>query len=73
MISRNVPTVLKFIALPDLQHSGRLVQHSRKMPMRLAALEERIALWEAALRLLPIVMRTPLVAEVETLWVRYCR
>ena len=41
--------------------------------MRLAALEERIALWEAALRLLPIMMQTPLVAEVETLWVRYCR
>ncbi len=72
MISRNMPTVLKFIALPDLQHSGRLVQLARKMPMRLAALEERIialeeriALREAALRLPPIAMQMPLAGEVE--------
>ena len=34
--------------------AGRLVQHARKMRLRLAALEERIALWKEALRLLPI-------------------
>ena len=34
--------------------AGRIVQHARKMRLRLAALEERIALWKEALRLLPI-------------------
>ena len=34
--------------------AGRIVQHARKMRLRLAAWEERIALWKEALRLLPI-------------------
>ena len=34
--------------------AGRIVQHARKMRLRLAALEERIALWKEALRLLPV-------------------
>ena len=34
--------------------AGRLVQHARKMRLRLAALEERIALRKEALRLLPV-------------------
>ena len=33
--------------------AGRLVQHARKLRLRLAALEERIALWKEAMRLLP--------------------
>ncbi len=67
-IAHNVLTALKRIALPaDLVRArpkrlrflifntaGRLVQHARKMRLRLAALEERIALWKEALRLLPI-------------------
>ena len=61
-------TALKRIALPAellrarpkrlrfliINTAGRLVQHARKMRLRLAALEERIALWKEALRLLPI-------------------
>ena len=62
-------TALKRIALPAellrarpkrlrfliINTAGRLVQHARKMRLRLAALEEqRIALWKEALRLLPV-------------------
>jgi hypothetical protein len=67
-ISYNVLTALKRIALPAellrarpkrlrfliFNTAGRLVQHARKMVLRLAALEERIALWKEALQLLPI-------------------
>ncbi len=67
-IAHNVLTALKRIALPAelvrarpkrlrfliFNTAGRLVQHARKMRLRLAALEERIALWKEALRLLPI-------------------
>jgi hypothetical protein len=67
-ISYNVLTALKRIALPAellrarpkrlrfliFNTAGRLVQHARKMRLRLAVLEERIALWKKALRLLPI-------------------
>jgi hypothetical protein len=34
--------------------AGRLVQHARKMRLRLAALVDRIALWREAMRLLPV-------------------
>jgi len=68
VISYNVLTALKRIALPAellrarpkrlrfliFNTSGRLVQHARKMRLRLAAIEERIALWKEALRLLPV-------------------
>ncbi len=67
-IAHNVLTALKRIALPAellrarpkrlrfliINTAGRLVQHARKMRLRLAALEERIALWKEALRLLPV-------------------
>ena len=67
-ISYNVPTALKRIALPAellrarpkrlrlpiFNTAGRLVQHARKMRLRLAALADRIALWKEALRLLPV-------------------
>ncbi len=67
-IAHNVLTALKRIALPAelvrarpkrlrfliFNTAGRLVQHARKMRLRLATLEERIALWKEALRLLPI-------------------
>ena len=66
VIAHNVLTALKRIALPAellrarpkrlrfliINTAGRLVQHARKM--RLATLEERIALWKEALRLLPV-------------------
>ncbi|MHB1841162.1 MAG: IS1380 family transposase, partial [Acidobacteriaceae bacterium] len=69
VISYNVLTALKRIALPAellrarpkrlrfliINTAGRLVQHARKMRLRLATLEERIALWKEALRLLPVV------------------
>ncbi|MHB2009514.1 MAG: IS1380 family transposase [Acidobacteriaceae bacterium] len=69
VISYNVLTALKRIALPAellrarpkrlrfliINTAGRLVQHARKMRLRLATLEERIALWKKALRLLPVV------------------
>ena len=68
VIAQNVLTALKRIALPAellrarpkrlrfliINTAGRIVQHARKMRLRLAALEERIALWKEALRLLPI-------------------
>ena len=68
VISYNVLTALKRIALPAemlrarpkrlrfliINTAGRLVQHARKMRLRLATLEERIALWKQALRLLPV-------------------
>ena len=68
VISYNVLTALKRIALPAellrarpkrlrfliFNTAARLVQHARKMRLRLAALEERIALWKEALRLLPV-------------------
>ena len=68
VIAHNVLTALKRIALPAellrarpkrlrfliISTAGRLVQHARKMRLRLAALEERIALWKEALRLLPV-------------------
>ena len=67
-IAHNVLTALKRIALPAelvrarpkrlrfliINTAGRLVQHARKMRLRLAALEERIALWKEAFRLLPV-------------------
>ncbi len=67
-ISYNVLTALKRIALPAellrarpkrlrfliFNTAGRLVQHARKMRLRLAAIEERIALWKEAMRLLPV-------------------
>ena len=67
-IAHNVLTALKRIALPAelvrarpkrlrfpiFNTAGRLVQHARKMRLRLAALEERIALWKEAMRLLPV-------------------
>ena len=67
-IAHNVLTALKHIALPAellrarpkrlrfliINTAGRLVQHARKMRLRLAALEERIALWKEAMRLLPV-------------------
>jgi hypothetical protein len=67
-ISYNVLTALKRIALPPellrarpkrlrflvINTAGRLVQHARKMLLRLAALADRIALWKEAMRLLPI-------------------
>ncbi|MHB1840100.1 MAG: transposase, partial [Acidobacteriaceae bacterium] len=69
VISYNVLTALKRIALPAellrarpkrlrfliINTAGRLVQHARKMRLRLATLEDRIALWKEALRLLPVV------------------
>ena len=65
-ISYNALPALKRIALPAellrarpkrlrfliFYTAGRLVQHARKMRLRLAALEERIALWKEAMRLL---------------------
>ncbi len=68
VIAHNVLTALKRIALPAellrarpkrlrfliFNTAGRLVQHARKMRLRLAALAERIALWKEALRLLPV-------------------
>ncbi len=68
VIAHNVLTALKRIALPAellrarpkrlrfliFNTAGRLVQHARKMRLRLAALEERIALWKEAMRLLPV-------------------
>ncbi|MHB1839800.1 MAG: IS1380 family transposase [Acidobacteriaceae bacterium] len=68
VIAHNVLTALKRIALPAellrarpkrlrfliINTAGRLVQHARKMRLRLATLEERIALWKEALRLLPV-------------------
>jgi hypothetical protein len=68
VISYNLLTALKRIALPAellrarpkrlrfliFNTAGRLVQHARKMRLRLAALEERIALWKKAMRLLPV-------------------
>ena len=68
VIAHNVLTALKRIALPAellrarpkrlrfliFNTAGRLVQHARKMRLRLAAIEERIALWKEALRLLPV-------------------
>ena len=67
-IAHNVHPALKRIALPAellrarpkrlhfliINTAGRLVQHARKMRLRLAALEERIALWKEAMRLLPV-------------------
>jgi hypothetical protein len=61
-------TALKRIALPAellrarpkrlrfliFNTAGRLVQHARKMLLRMAALQERIAMWRKAMRLLPI-------------------
>ncbi|MHB1959929.1 MAG: transposase [Acidobacteriaceae bacterium] len=69
VISYNVLTALKRIALPAellrarpkrlrfliINTAGRLVQHARKMRLRLATLSDRIALWKEALRLLPVV------------------
>ncbi len=63
-IAHNVHPALKRIALPAellrarpkrlrfliINTAGRLVQHARKMRLRLAALEERIALWKEAMR-----------------------
>ena len=68
VIAHNVLTALKRIALPAellrarpkrlrfliINTAGGIVQHARKMRLRLAALEERIALWKEALRLLPV-------------------
>ena len=68
VISYNVLTALKRIALPAellrarpkrlrfliINTAGRLVQHARKMRLRLAAIEQRIALWKEAMRLLPV-------------------
>ena len=68
VIAHNVLTALKRIALPAellrarpkrlrfliFNTAGRIVQDARKMRLRLAALEERIALWKEAMRLLPI-------------------
>lgn len=68
VLTHNVLTVLKRLALPPellaarpkrlrflvFQTAGRLLQHARKMMLRLAAAAERIALWLAALRLLPL-------------------
>jgi Transposase DDE domain group 1 len=68
VISHNILTALKRIALPAellrarpkrlrfliFNTAARLVQHARKMLLRLAALQERIALWREAMRLLPI-------------------
>ena len=67
VIAHNVLTALKRIALPAellrarpkrlrfliFNTAGRIVQHARKMRLRLAALEERIALWKEAMRRLP--------------------
>ena len=68
VIAHNVLTALKRIALPAellrarpkrlrfliFNTAGRLVQHARKMRLRLAALADRIALWKEAMRLLPV-------------------
>jgi len=68
VLTHNVLTALKRLALPPellaarpkrlrfliFQTAGRLVHHARKMMLRLAAAAERIALWLAALRLLPL-------------------
>ena len=68
VITHNVLTALKRIALPAellrarpkrlrfliINTAERLVQHARKMRLRLAALADRIALWKEAMRLLPI-------------------
>ncbi len=67
-IAHNVLTALKRIELPAellrarpkrlrfliFNTAGLLVQHARKMRRRLAALEERIALWKEAMRRRPI-------------------
>lgn len=68
VLSHNILTALKRIALPAellrarpkrlrfliFNTAGRLVQHARKMLLRMAALQERIAMWREAMRLLPI-------------------
>ncbi|MHB8391585.1 MAG: hypothetical protein ACYDBH_18725, partial [Acidobacteriaceae bacterium] len=45
------PERLRFLIINT---AARLVQHARKMRLRLATLEERITLWKEALRLLPV-------------------
>lgn len=68
VIAYNLLTALKRIALPAemlrarpkrlrfliFNTAGRIVQHARKILLRLAALVDRIALWREAMRLLPI-------------------
>jgi hypothetical protein len=68
VIAHNVLTALKRLALPAewlrarpkrlrfliFNTAGRLVQHARKMVLRLAALGARIAIWKEAMQLLAV-------------------
>lgn len=68
VLTHNVLTALKRLALPAellsarpkrlrfliFHTAGRLVHHARKLVLRLAAAAERLAVWRAALRLLPL-------------------
>jgi len=68
VIAHNVLTALKRLALPAewlrarpkrlrfliFNTAGRLVQHARKMVLRLAALGSRIAIWKEAMQLLAV-------------------
>ena len=68
VLTHNVLTALKRLALPPellaarpkrlrflfFHTAGRLVHHARRIVLRLAAAAERLAVWHAALRLLPL-------------------
>jgi len=68
VLTHNVLTALKRLALPPellaarpkrlrflfFHTAGRLVHHARRIILRLAAAAERLAVWHAALRLLPL-------------------
>ena len=68
VIAHNILTALKRLALPAewlrarpkrlrfllFNTAGRLVQHARKVVLRLAALGIRIAIWREAMRRLPV-------------------
>lgn len=68
VIAPNVLTALKRLALPAellrarpkrlrfliFNTAGRLVQHARKVVLRLAALGARLVMWREAMRLLPV-------------------
>lgn len=68
VLTHNVLTALKRLALPAellparpkrlrfliFHTAGRLVRHTRKVLLRLAAAAERLAVWREALRLLPL-------------------
>ena len=68
VLTHNVLTALKRLALPAellsarpkrlrflfFHAAGRLVHHARQVLLRLAVALERLAVWRAALRLLPL-------------------